>query len=163
LTMQKVVLIEQDKCTGCRLCEMVCSVKHEGVSNPARARIHVIKWFSEAFEMPMICQQCMEAPCIVVCPKNALSRDEGLGTVALDYDLCIGCKMCVTACPFGGMGIDTVANKVVKCDLCDGDPQCVKFCHPGALQFVDANAVNLRKKRDAASKLAELMSKVVAA
>jgi Fe-S-cluster-containing hydrogenase component 2 len=102
----------------------------------------------------------MEAPCIAVCPKDALSRDETLGSVKLDYDLCIGCKMCVTACPFGGMGIDTVTNRVIKCDLCDGDPQCVRFCFPGALQFVEASAVNLRKKREAATKLAELMSKV---
>jgi len=161
--MQKVILVEHDKCTGCRLCEMVCSVKHEGVSNPSRARINVIKWFMEGFDMPMICQQCMEAPCIAVCPKDALSRGEELGLVVLDYDLCIGCKMCVTACPFGGMGIDTRTNKVIKCDLCEGDPQCVRFCFPGALQYVDANVVNLRKKRDAAAKLAELMSKVVAA
>jgi Fe-S-cluster-containing hydrogenase component 2 len=142
---------------------MVCSVKHEGVSNPSRARISIIKWFMEGFHMPMLCQQCMEAPCVAVCPKDALSRDEHLELVKLDYDLCIGCKMCVMACPFGGMGIDTVANKVIKCDLCDGDPQCVRFCFPGALQFVEANAVNLRKKREAATKLADLMSKVVAA
>lgn len=161
--MQKVILVDQDKCTGCRLCEMVCSVKHEGVSNPSRARIGIIKWFMEGFFMPMVCQQCMEAPCVAVCPKDALSRDDELGVVKLDYDLCIGCKMCVTACPFGGMGIDTVANKVIKCDLCDGDPQCVRFCFAGALQFVEANAVNLRKKREAATKLADLMSKVVAA
>jgi carbon-monoxide dehydrogenase iron sulfur subunit len=161
--MQKVILVDQDKCTGCRLCEMVCSVKHEGVSNPSRARISIVKWFQEGFFMPMVCQQCMEAPCVAVCPKDALSRDEELGTVKLDYDLCIGCKMCVTACPFGGMGIDTATNRVIKCDLCDGDPQCVRFCFPGALQFVEANAVNLRKKREAATKLADLMSKVVAA
>ena len=160
MTMQKVILIEQDKCTGCRLCEMVCSVKHEGVSNPSRSRISIIKWFMEGFHMPMVCQHCMEAPCIAVCPKDALSRDETLGSVELDYDLCIGCKMCVTACPFGGMGIDTVTNRVIKCDLCDGDPQCVRFCFPGALQFVEASAVNLRKKREAATKLAELMSRV---
>jgi len=161
--MQKVILVDQDKCTGCRLCEMVCSVKHEGVSNPSRARISVLKWFQEGFFMPMVCQQCMEAPCVAVCPKDALSKDEELGTIKLDYDLCIGCKMCVTACPFGGMGIDTVTSRVIKCDLCDGDPQCVRFCFPGALQFVEANAVNLRKKREAATKLADLMSKVVAA
>lgn len=161
--MEKVILVDQDKCTGCRLCEMVCSVKHEGVSNPSRARIHIVKWFMEGYHMPMFCQQCMEAPCVAVCPKDALSRNGELGTVELDYDLCIGCKMCVTACPFGGMGIDTTSRKVIKCDLCDGDPQCVKFCFPEALQFVEANAVNLRKKREAATKLAELMSKVVAA
>ncbi|GAG03502.1 unnamed protein product, partial [marine sediment metagenome] len=120
--MEKILVVAHEKCTGCRLCEMVCSVKHTGVNNPTRSRIHVIKWPMEGFELPMLCQQCEEAPCIAVCPKDALSRDLTLGRVTLNYDLCIGCKMCVTACPFGGMGIDTVVQQVIKCNLCDGDP-----------------------------------------
>jgi Fe-S-cluster-containing dehydrogenase component len=79
--------------------------------------------------------------------------------VALDYALCIGCKVCVTACPFGGMGIDTVTRQVIKCDLCGGDPACVRFCHPGALQFVPASSVSLMKKRNAGLKLFEVMAK----
>jgi Fe-S-cluster-containing hydrogenase component 2 len=138
---------------------MVCSVEHAGVNSPGRSRIHVIKWPMAGFELPMLCQQCEDAPCIAVCPKNALTRDSSLGRVVLDYDLCIGCKMCVIACPFGGMGIDTVARQVIKCDLCDGDPICVRFCDPGALQFVPASSVNLVKKRDAGLKLSEVMGK----
>jgi carbon-monoxide dehydrogenase iron sulfur subunit len=159
LQVEKILVVDHEKCTGCRLCETVCSVKHTGVSNPSRSRIHVIKWPWEGFELPMLCQQCEEAPCIAVCPKNALSQDSSLGRVALNYDLCIGCKMCVTACPFGGMGIDVVARQVVKCDLCDGDPTCVRFCEPGALQFVPASSVNLMKKRDAGRKLSEVMGR----
>jgi Fe-S-cluster-containing hydrogenase component 2 len=138
---------------------MVCSAKHTGVNSPSRSRIHVIKWQFEGFELPMLCQQCEEAPCIAVCPKDALSQDSSLGRVTLDYDLCIGCKMCVTACPFGGMGIDTVARRVVKCDLCDGDPICVRFCDPGALRFVPASLVNLTRKRDAGRKLSVVMGR----
>jgi Fe-S-cluster-containing hydrogenase component 2 len=161
--MEKLLIVNHEKCTGCRLCEMVCSVKHTGVNNPARSRIHVIKWPMEGFELPMLCQQCVEAPCIAVCPNDALSRDALLGQVNLSYDLCIGCKMCVTACPFGGMGFDTIAQHVIKCDLCDGDPTCVRFCDPGALQFVPASSVSLLKKRDAGLRLSEVMKKVVAA
>jgi Fe-S-cluster-containing hydrogenase component 2 len=113
----------------------------------------------EGFELPMLCQQCEEAPCIAVCPKDAFSRDPALGRVTLNYDLCIGCKMCVTACPFGGMGIDIVARRVIKCDLCDGDPTCVRFCDPGALQFIPPSSVNLMKKRDAGLKLSEVMKR----
>jgi len=157
--MEMILVFDHEKCTGCRLCEMVCSVRHTGVNNPTRSRIHVIKWPMEGFELPMLCQQCEEAPCIAVCPKDALSRDLVLGRVLLNYDLCIGCKMCVIACPFGGMGIDTVVQQVIKCDLCDGDPACVRFCGSGALQFVPANRVNLMKKRDAGWKFSELMKK----
>ena len=161
--MQKILVVDHEKCTGCRLCEMACSIKHTGVNNPTRSRIHVIKWQTEGFDLPMLCQQCEEAPCIVVCPKDALYRDPLLGRVTLNYDLCIGCRMCVTACPFGGMGIDTVTRRVIKCDLCDGDPTCVRFCDSGALQFVPVSSVNLVKKRNAGVKLSGVMGKTIAA
>jgi carbon-monoxide dehydrogenase iron sulfur subunit len=155
--MEKILVVDHEKCTGCRLCEMVCAVKHTGVNNPTRSRIHVVKWPLEGFELPMLCQQCEDAPCCAVCPKGALSQDSLLGRVALNYDLCIGCKLCVMACPFGGMGIDSAIRRVIKCDLCDGDPICVRFCDPGALQFVPASTVSVRKMRDAGRKLSEVM------
>jgi len=154
--MAKMIIVDQERCTGCRLCELVCAVSHTGVSNPARSRINVIKWESAGFYLPMLCQQCETAACMAVCPKDALSRDEALGRVVINYDLCIGCKMCVMACPFGGMGID-IEGKLIKCDLCDGDPQCVKFCDPKAIDYVDASTVDLRKKRSAGERLSELM------
>jgi carbon-monoxide dehydrogenase iron sulfur subunit len=157
--MEKTLVVDHVKCTGCRLCEMVCSVEHAGVNSPSHSRIHVIKWPLEGLELPMLCQQCEEAPCIAICPTNALARDAFMDRVTLDYDLCIGCKMCVIACPFGGMGIDPAAQRVIKCDLCDGDPACVRFCDPGALAFVPSTSVHMKKKRDAGRKLSEVMKK----
>jgi carbon-monoxide dehydrogenase iron sulfur subunit len=157
--MDKILVVDHVKCTGCRLCEMACSVKHTGVNNPTRSRIHIIKWPMEGFELPMLCQQCEDAPCIAVCPKEALYQDPLLGRVALDYELCIGCRMCVIACPFGGMGIDMTTRQVIKCDLCDGDPTCVRFCDSGALQFVPASSVNQMKKREAGLRFSKVMKK----
>lgn len=157
--MNKILVIDHEKCTGCRLCEMVCSVKHTDVNNPTRSRIHIIKWPGEGFNLPMLCQQCQDAPCIAVCPKEALTHDLALERVTLNYDLCIGCRMCVIACPFGGMGIDTVTRQVIKCDLCDGDPTCVSVCEPGALQFVPASSVTMIKKREAGRNFSEVMRK----
>jgi Fe-S-cluster-containing hydrogenase component 2 len=142
---------------------MACSVKHTGVNNPSRSRIHVIKWPMEGFELPMLCQQCEDAPCAAVCPKDALTHDPAMDRVLLNYDLCIGCKLCVTACPFGGMGFDTTACQVIKCDLCDGDPICVSVCEAGALKFVQASTVGLAKKRDAGLRLAAVMKRAVSA
>ena len=160
--MNKMLIVDHSKCTGCRLCEIVCSIKKNATSNPARARITVVKWEPICVETPMLCQQCESAPCMAVCPVGALTRDEELARVAINYDLCIGCKFCVAACPFGAMGIDTVARQVIKCDLCDGDPTCVKFCETKALQYVDATTVNTVKMREAAEKLSELLKKTVA-
>lgn len=157
--MGKMLVVDHNECTGCRLCEMVCSVKHSGVNNPVRSRIHIINWPGESFELPMFCPQCEEAPCIAVCPKDALTRDPILDRVTLDYDQCIVCKMCVIACPFGGIAVDSVDHRIIKCDLCDGDPACVHVCDPGALQYIPANLVSLKKKRDAGFNLTLRMRK----
>ena len=157
--MQKMLLVDHEKCTGCRTCETVCSAMHEGASNPVRSRIHVVKWEWDGFMMPFMCQQCQDAPCIAVCPTKALSRDEELGRVVVDYDKCIGCKFCITACPFGGIGFDSVGEKVIKCDFCDGDPVCVRFCSTQAIQFVDTSEASLIKKREAAESLPMIMKK----
>ena len=152
-TMGKVLVINYEKCTGCRLCELVCSVMHDGISNPARSRIKVMKWESEGLYIPMSCQQCQDAPCMNVCPVKAMSRDEELGRVVVDYDVCIGCRSCVAICPFGAMSFNTIDRNVFKCDLCDGDPQCVRFCEVNAIEYVDADDVSILKKKDAATRL----------
>jgi len=159
--MAKMIVVDHLKCTGCRICELVCSVKNTGVSNPARSRINVIKWESEGFFFPMVCQQCQSPACLAVCPKDAIAKDEKLGRVVVDYNLCIGCQLCVTACPFGCMSIDTVENTVIKCELCDGEPECVKFCDPKAIDYIEADVVTLKKKRAAVEKFSELMKKLV--
>jgi Fe-S-cluster-containing hydrogenase component 2 len=149
----KALVVNYEKCTGCRLCELVCSVMHEGVSNPSRSRIRVIKWEAEGLYIPMSCQQCEDAPCMNVCPVKAISRDEELGRVMIDYDVCIGCRACVSACPFGAMSFDVIGRKVFKCDLCDGEPQCVRFCDEKAVDYVMVDDVSTLKKRDAAYRL----------
>ncbi len=159
--MASMLLVDHEKCTGCRSCELACAVAKEGVANPARGRITAVRWEGEGIMFPMICQQCQEAPCIAACPVKALSRDETLGRVALDYDVCIGCKFCVAVCPFGAMGVDTVAKKVFKCDLCDGDPACVRVCEPKAIQFVDASTANMMKRWEAADRVSELIRRYV--
>jgi len=156
--MQKMIVVDNEKCTGCRLCELVCSVKHDGVSNPARSRIHIIKWHNQGLYLPILCQQCKEAACMAVCPQDAIYRDKELNRVMVNYDLCIGCKMCVAACPFGGMGVNKDST-VIKCDLCDGDPQCVRFCDMKAVNYVDVSKVTLTKKREVVDRFSEYMSK----
>jgi Fe-S-cluster-containing hydrogenase component 2 len=136
---------------------------HEGVSNPARSRIKVIKWEWEGRYVPMSCQQCESAPCQAICPVKAISRDETLNRVMVDYDTCIGCRMCVAVCPFGAMGFDRLGKKVIKCDLCDGDPQCVRFCETEAVQYVEASEQNINKLLGAADKLTSIVQKVSAA
>lgn len=151
----KALMINHEKCTGCRRCELVCSVFHENVANPSKARIKVEKWEWEGLYIPMSCKQCVDAPCMNVCPVKAITRDDVQGLVSVDNDMCIGCRSCVAVCPFGAMNFNTALKKVFKCDLCDGDPQCVRFCDMKAVDFVDVRKESLSKKRDAAFKISE--------
>ena len=151
--MAKTLYIDYQKCTGCRLCELVCAVFHDGISNPARSRIKVMKWEADGLYIPMSCQQCQDAPCMNVCPVKAISRDEALDRVMVDYDICIGCRTCVSVCPFGAMNFNVIDKKVFKCDLCDGDPQCVRFCDMKAIEYVEADRVSISRKKNAAERL----------
>jgi Fe-S-cluster-containing hydrogenase component 2 len=153
ISMEKVLVIDHQKCTGCRLCELVCTVTHDGVSNPARSRIKVMKWEAEGHYIPMTCQQCEDAPCMNVCPVKAISQDEDYGYMKVDYDVCIGCRSCVAVCPFGAMNYNVIDKKVFKCDLCGGKPQCVRFCDVKAVDYVDAARVGVSRKRDAARRV----------
>src|ERR1700731_1055808 len=95
---QKFLMINADKCTGCRNCELACAMVQEGAFRPMASRVHVNTWEVEGFSVPMMCQHCADAPCVTVCTPHALERDPQTGWVNLSEPKCIGCKMCVQAC-----------------------------------------------------------------
>jgi len=152
--MAKQLIVEPEKCNGCGKCEMVCSLRHQGISNPALSRIRVIQGEQEGFHLPMHCQHCLNPPCMTVCPRKAISRDEELNRVLVDYGLCIACKMCVAACPFGVMQFNEARGQTFKCDLCDGDPQCARFCETKAIDYVETVKMEMDRMRAAARRWA---------
>jgi len=158
--MDKILFIDPEKCTGCRLCETVCSISHEKACNPALARIHVAKWETKGLYIPVVCVQCESPICEQVCPVKAIKRDEKTGAVLINYDACVGCRLCALYCPFAGAQIDSEKGRVLKCDLCNGEPMCAKFCDPQALQYVKATTANMMKQRAAAEKFSEFMKKL---
>jgi Fe-S-cluster-containing hydrogenase component 2 len=115
-----------------------------------------MKWEQEGVYVPMSCQQCQDAPCQNICPAKAISRDDEMSRVMVDYDKCIGCRLCVAVCPFGAMSFNVIDKQVLKCDLCDGDPQCVRFCDRKAVDFVSPDEVSIDKKRTAAERLSKV-------
>jgi carbon-monoxide dehydrogenase iron sulfur subunit len=84
---------------------------------------------------PVFCRMCRNAQCVDVCPTGALVQDEESGQVILYTELCNGCGECLEACPFDAIWMDDERGVVIKCDLCGGDPVCVKYCAPEALSF----------------------------
>jgi carbon-monoxide dehydrogenase iron sulfur subunit len=130
----KLIKINQGNCTGCRLCEVTCSFTHFRKMSPELSRIRILKEEEYGNHIIVMCSQCEEAPCIEVCPAEALARDTDSGTVILDADECTECGECTEACPIGALFIINLADYPLKCDLCgDGDPECVQVCDRQAL------------------------------
>ena len=155
--MQYLILVNPEKCTGCRSCELACSLYQEKECNPEKSRIKAVKSIKEGliFSVPVVCQQCEDAPCAKFCPAKALSRNTETDAVEVDQDKCISCNFCVMVCPFGGIRVDAEKGYSVKCELCKGDPQCVKFCATDAIQYVRSDKIDIAKKREGIQKYLE--------
>ncbi|MBI2829915.1 MAG: 4Fe-4S dicluster domain-containing protein [Chloroflexi bacterium] len=129
----KLIEVSHEKCVGCRLCEMVCSLFHEGECSTTRSRIKIIRDEEFGNNLVSMCIQCAEEYCVQSCPEGALNRNPQTGAVVLDEKSCKGCEACVVVCPTRGITFDKERDIVLKCDLCGGDPQCVQFCSREAL------------------------------
>lgn len=157
--MVKRIAVNPDLCTGCGLCEVACSLKHEKECRPDYSRIYISKIEEDGVNVPVLCMHCNDAPCVAVCPTGAMARDEKNGNVLLNADRCIGCQMCIMVCPYGAIKSRTIDNsfKILKCDLCEGDPECVKFCKTNAIQYLEEEKFSLLRPK----KLAELYANKV--
>lgn len=156
---KKVITIDPNRCTGCRVCELACSLKKEGACSPLLSRVRVITVEKEGLDLPFLCLHCADAPCAIFCPVMAISEDEKTGAVVVNDDLCIGCGACIVACPFGVIFLDpqTKGKRILKCDLCNGEPDCVRFCESRALDFVRREKVSEGKCRKAAELYASIL------
>jgi len=161
--MSKVISIDYEKCVGCRTCMQVCSTRQTGAFNQLYSSIETIRRNLGLENFPIVCQQCTPAACSAICPVKAISRDDLLGRMQINYTRCIGCRMCVAVCPFGAMNFNVMSNKVFKCDLCDGDPLCVRFCQHDALDYVDAIEQSTLKRAETAEKISGIMHKIASA
>lgn len=126
--------VEVPLCTSCRLCEMVCSLSHEGVINPEKARIRVTDDYECSQFDPHICRLCADPPCVAACPVEALTQEAKSGLIRVDNQLCTGCQGCMEACPYGAIWWREEPGRLFVCDRCDGRPTCVRFCTIGTLK-----------------------------
>ncbi len=115
------------RCSGCRLCEVACSLHHEGTVWPEASRIRVYEP-APGVDVPHLCSQCDDYPCVKACNFDALRVDEKTAAVLVDPEKCTLCGACVVACPGRVPRIVPGKSHVLICDLCGGDPECVKAC-----------------------------------
>lgn len=157
---RKAILVTPEACIGCRACQVACkswnqlpgikTMNNGSYQNPPdleSAAYNIIQFNEVPGEDQRVrwlflsrrCMHCADAGCMTICPSGALFRTEQ-GAVAFDQDKCIGCKLCVTACPFDVPRYNE-EGKVTKCHLCydrigaEMHPACVKTCPTGALKF----------------------------
>lgn len=136
-----VVIHNPALCAGCRRCEVACSTLREGVSQPSRSRIFIDRRYQENLWTDgqfagETCRQCEDAPCLQACPAGAIKVDEKTKARYVDLQACGGLGNCERACPFKMVNFFEDERKARKCDLCGGNPACVKQCPTTALRYV---------------------------
>lgn len=170
--MGKTIIVNIEKCLACKSCEIACAlahsrskVLHEALGELPQPQRRVSVQPAGEFAVPLQCRHCENAPCITVCPTNAIHRPQADGPVLVDQDKCIGCKFCVVVCPFGVINISIDGTAVLKCDLCiertgmGEEPACVEACPTRALKLADEEELTADKKRLAAWELVLLTHK----
>ncbi|CZE47845.1 4Fe-4S dicluster domain-containing protein [Campylobacter geochelonis] len=175
MKQHKFVIADYKRCIGCATCMAACFKSAYERGKLSKARLSVLREAKGV--MPAQCRQCDDGPCANVCPTGALRFDDSC--IELHEEICIGCKMCTIACPYGAINssaelmpsvnysvepkqyleIESQAgakNIAIKCDMCygkDGGPACVDVCPTSALIMIDplTNHHKLGKKIDVES------------
>ncbi len=157
---------DRKRCIGCRACEVHCKIENDVPVGAFLCRIIPVGP-KEVRGVPRIdfvfmpCFQCEDAWCMAACPTGAIIRDENDHIMQVDEDRCIGCKACITACPYGAAQWNPEKGKAIKCDFCkhrleEGlEPACVTGCTTKALKWVSPQASSTSKREKFAQAIAK--------
>lgn len=155
----KRIFVMEEKCVGCRTCELKCAVERNSISKRLveavsedilpRSRVYVEWDGNKPFAIQ--CRHCEDAPCLEICSTGAILRDDETSCTFINEDKCIACWMCVMVCPFGVIAPATEKGTAHKCDQCFQmvQPSCVVACPTGALELITVNEYigQLKQKR----------------
>ena len=158
--MKRVIYVNVEKCLACKSCELECAVAHsksknlfEAIKETPLPQSQVKVEGESNSSIPIQCRHCEDAPCIQICPTNAIERIDTESPVIINSELCIGCKQCILICPFGVISISHKGRVAIKCDLCierlknNQQPACVEACPTKALQFISLEELNKQKRK----------------
>ena len=145
------MLLDLRRCIGCHTCSVACKSANDVPLGVWRSWVKQIEkgtypYVTKSF-LPSLCNQCESPVCVTVCPTKASYRRED-GIVLIDPHRCIGCRYCMSACPYDVRYVNPLKRIVQKCDFCvhriDADllPACVEACPVGARIFGDLNDPN---------------------
>jgi phenylglyoxylate dehydrogenase beta subunit len=135
----ETISFRPEHCDGCNDCMTACAQAKAQSADSVHARIQIVP-SDGGYELAM-CRQCGDPECVLNCPAAALSKNSDNGVVGWDGSKCVNCLLCTVGCTYGGIVFDAPAGHVIKCDMCDGDPACVKACPHGALKHLTTNRI----------------------
>lgn len=133
--MPNVIQFNPKKCTSCKRCEAACSHKYFNVFTSFYSKIKCVTFDEEHLYYPVTCFQCDNPPCLSVCPVDAISKDPETGIVRIDEETCTGCGACIDECPVKHIFPYDDSGHAIKCDFCNGNPECVIFCKDRAIEW----------------------------
>jgi Fe-S-cluster-containing hydrogenase component 2 len=150
---KKFLIADPAKCTGCAVCELICSASKDKVFNKRMSRIRTVK-LEPFVQTAVACRLCEDPRCVRVCPRRALTQNKETGVITVDTSKCSGCGwLCIQACEFGAITIHPDKRTAIVCDLCEGDPPCVKFCITEALKLVTLDTLTEKARRSVIGEL----------
>ncbi|CAI1590946.1 4Fe-4S dicluster domain-containing protein [Serratia fonticola] len=144
MTKQYGFLIDIKRCYGCKTCSMACKSENQTPPGVLWRRVREYETDSPNSEgfISMSCNHCDDPQCMKVCPADTYHKRPD-GIVVQDHEKCIGCRMCIMACPYNAPVFDPQEGKTSKCNMCaerldEGlPPRCVASCPAGVLKFGD--------------------------
>lgn len=164
--MSRGFSLDVERCSGCYACVVACYDQNDldgRAASDAWRQVFAVEdgAYPEArlSYVSLACQHCAGAPCVAVCPSGALRRAYDPDAVVVEGSLCIGCRMCSLACPFGvpRYGAD---GRMQKCDLCAArveaglEPACARACPTRALRYGEDGELGRAAGQRAAHRLA---------
>ena len=152
---------DKQRCIGCRACEVACQVWNVSTQTVKwRVVTTVIKGVYPditGVNVTLTCMHCTDAPCIKVCPRQALSRKKDSGAVVVDQKRCMGCTFCLWVCPYGAPRLG-ITGKIEKCNFCEDRPlgmkrACEEICPTQAIISGPKNEIGRAAKAHIAENL----------
>jgi len=129
-----------ERCDGCGDCMTACAQAKAQTDDFANSRIRILPNGS-GVELAL-CRQCADPICVMNCPSGALTKNADTGVIDWAESKCVGCLLCTAGCAYAGIVYETAVGHVSKCDMCNGDPVCVKACPREALELRTARIFN---------------------
>ena len=142
---QKGFSIDLTSCGGCKCCQVACKDKNNLNVGEFFRRVVEVEggvypnpW---VYNVSMACGHCTNPACKAACPQGAITKRASDGVVYIDASLCVGCRRCEWACPYGAPTFIEATGKMSKCDACKDEldagsvPTCVGACPMRVLKF----------------------------